>query len=81
MNRGAAAGKRRLLEILERFFLRRDHRDLVTLGARRLEDQEGKPTVAGNEPELHSSATSSSVRRAGRRRITPRRELRMKSTR
>ncbi len=77
----APHSRRRLVEILEGLFLGGDDGDLVPLGASRLEDEERKPAVAGDEPELHSSATSSSVRRAGRRRITPRRELRMKSTR
>ena len=84
-------------------FLHRNDGDVMPERARRLEHEEGKAAVAGDDtkphgrvrmrdapgllrdpgaaPHLYSSATISSARRVARRRITPRCELRMNSTR
>ena len=51
------------------------------LRTRGVQHQERKTAVARDEAQLHSSATSSSARRDGRRRITPRWAVRMNSTR
>ena len=58
-----------------------DRSDRSTLRTGGIKDQKRKPAVAGNDAELHSSATNSSARRVGRRRMTPRCEVRMNSTR
>jgi hypothetical protein len=42
-------------EFGKRFFLERDDGHLVTGGASGLEDEEGKPAVAGNESEVHAT--------------------------
>ena len=79
---GGAVARGRVVQLGKRLFLRRDDRDVVPLRARGVEHEEREPAVAGDEPErIHSSATSSSARRVGRRRMTPRCELRMNSTR
>ena len=53
----------------------------------RVESQEGKPAVTGDQADPHrtgscdySSTPTGSYLRVGRRRMTPRLELRMKST-
>ena len=78
---GSAEALREVFEFGKRLLFRGHHGDLVALGARRLEHEKRKPPVARDEPQLHSSTTGSSVRRVERRRITPRRDVRMKSTR
>src|SRR5258705_10129459 len=61
----------RVAQLWKRFFLCGDDRDLVPLGTRGVEHEKRKPAVARDEPELHSSAPSSSVRRGGLRGISP----------
>ena len=39
----------------KRFFLERDDSHLVTGGASGLEDEKGKPAIAGNESEVHAT--------------------------
>ena len=60
----------------KRLFLGGDDRDVVPLRTRRVEDEERKGAVAGDQARdacrRYSSATSSSARRVGRRRMTPR---------
>ena len=85
---GAAGRTRgRGLEIGERFFLERDDGDVVTRrrGRRRARENGNRPLPA-IRPQAHarvraySSASTSSARRVARRRITPRSDVRMKST-
>ena len=84
-------------QIGEGLFLHRDDGDLIPLRAGRVEDEKREPAVAGDDasasfdgcdyfgnahPQVSTRpATISSVRRVGRRRMTPRCELRMNCTR
>src|SRR5207249_4580137 len=66
----------------KRLFFEGDDRHRVPRTTGRLEDQKWEPTVARDQSEVHHSSTSaSSARRDARRRMTPREEERMNSTR
>src|SRR5688572_6591189 len=86
MERGSRHARRFGLELGEGFFLERDDGDVVACRTRGVEHQKRESAVARNQTEAHrlslpySSAISSSARRVARRRMTPRVELRMKST-
>ena len=78
-----AGALRGVVQLGKRFFFRRDDGDVVALRTRGLEDQKGEASVAGNQAYAHdySSASASSALRVARRRMTPRCDVRMKSTR
>src|SRR6185503_17986542 len=71
-----------LRQIRKGFFFDGDDGDVIAGAACRVEHQKRKASVPGYQAEpLHSSASTSSARRVARRRMTPRVEERMNSTR
>ncbi len=84
MQRGRGRLRRVHRQFGKGFFGERDHGDVVTRAARGVEDEKRKAPVPRDQAEAHrrySSASTSSARRVARRRITPRWDVRTKSTR